>query len=911
MARLKKIVTKKNLLISLCLLFIVAIYRNDTLVFKAVNYVNIKTGGAINLSAPRNLIMHLVDDINPLKGKIWNKKFDLPIVNLALSKEDLEHFQNVVAKAKKSSPYAFYMPNEVNESIDINMTINDIKYKSEIKLHGTNNPHFSDRKKSYSLKIRNSDGKEYPYGMRRFALIIPSQSNLIAVFTYKVASMIGMISPKNFLVRVYINGIDQGVYHLEEKLNKTLLERNGKSGHDVVRSDDSWAHQYADNHGTMFSFDYSGIQQGSTSDKNLEQIVLFKELLNSDDIEFIKNNINLNEFIKYDVLRYLFGDSGHMTSNDNLKLIYNTSNGRIEPYFRIENHIEEIQTNSLTFSPERHVNIGAFKSNKLLSNLTRDDSYREARNRAIYKMLLKEDEINKLFNEIIKKDLGVLLNDTTNILPSRYFKYELDLAKEYLSHNFNFLKKYLSYSRVFIEIIKKESSSIDIVIKPDSNSPIKTSSFKLIVDESYIGKYVDLIDTKSGKITTLKVAPNENGKGFISLHEVLEDHSFSLSLDQYLEPRKKSYLFKLKFNGIIDTAEVIFKNDITDETILKRDTYVAIVNESIFLKSEVPSFFKKIDDKNLLLTEGSYNFFEDLILPHGINLTIEAGVNIYLDYGVSILTRGNLNINGTKEKLVNIQPMSNKPFGVFGVVGDGYSKVNINGLNIFGGNEDVINGIYLSGALSIYNQKFTKIKNSKIHHNHADDGLNIKNSEVVLQRNHFFLNAADQVDLDSASGIVENNTFSGSADDKDRIFDIELDTNGDGLDLSDSLINIKYNMFEGFADKGISIGENTKALILNNIFKKNRSAITAKDESKVFVSQNDYAENEIQLEMYQKKLFFKHPSVYNINEKHANNKIRKTIDSNYYKQNIIDLSNISPDEITFEFAESLEWILYE
>ena len=298
MARLNKIVTKKNLLISLCLLFIVAIYRNDTLVFKAVNYVNIKTGGAINLSAPRNLIMHLVDDINPLKGKIWNKKFDLPVVNLALSKEDLEHFQNVVAKAKKSSPYAFYMPNEVNESININMTINDIKYKSEIKLHGTNNPHFSDRKKSYSLKIRNSDGKEYPYGMRRFALIIPNQSNLIAVFTYKVASMIGMISPKNFLVRVYINGIDQGVYHLEEKLNKTLLERNGKSGHDVVRSDDSWAHQYADNHGTMFSFDYSGIQQGSTSDKNLEQIVLFKELLNSDDIEFIKNNINLNEFIK-------------------------------------------------------------------------------------------------------------------------------------------------------------------------------------------------------------------------------------------------------------------------------------------------------------------------------------------------------------------------------------------------------------------------------------------------------------------------------------------------------------------------------------------------------------------------------------------------------------------------------------
>ena len=158
MGRLKKILTKKNLFISLCLFFIIAIYRNDTLVFKAVSYVNIKTGGVINLDVPRNIIMHFVDDINPLKGKIWNKRYNLPIVNLSLSKEDLEHFQNVIARAKESSPYAFYMPNEINEPINIDMTINDIKYKSEIKIHGTNNPHFIDRKKSYALKIRNKDG---------------------------------------------------------------------------------------------------------------------------------------------------------------------------------------------------------------------------------------------------------------------------------------------------------------------------------------------------------------------------------------------------------------------------------------------------------------------------------------------------------------------------------------------------------------------------------------------------------------------------------------------------------------------------------------------------------------------------------------------------------------------------------
>ena len=107
-----------------------------------------------------------------------------------------------------------------------------------------------------------------------------------------------MPTPENFLVRVYLNGVDQGIYHLEEKLNKTLLERQGLSGHDVVRSDDSWAHQYANNHGTMFSFDYSGLQPRYTSGQSIDQITLFKNILNTDNINFIKNNIDEEEFKK-------------------------------------------------------------------------------------------------------------------------------------------------------------------------------------------------------------------------------------------------------------------------------------------------------------------------------------------------------------------------------------------------------------------------------------------------------------------------------------------------------------------------------------------------------------------------------------------------------------------------------------
>ena len=255
------------------LLTVVVIYQSNFVMFKLVDYLDSATRGMLALRETRNLVMNAVDDINPLKGKLWNSSHDLPVINLTLSRGDVNHFDEVIKLARNMSPYAYYMPNEVNQAINSDVKINGKNYKAELKIHGTNNPHFKGPKRSYSVKIRNKDGKQYPFGMRRFALVIPTQSNLIGLFTYKIAKTLNMITPQNFLVRVYINGVDQGVYHLEEKLNKTLLERNGLSGFDVVRSDDSWAHQYADNHGTMFSFDYSGLNPKYVSGKNLNQLV--------------------------------------------------------------------------------------------------------------------------------------------------------------------------------------------------------------------------------------------------------------------------------------------------------------------------------------------------------------------------------------------------------------------------------------------------------------------------------------------------------------------------------------------------------------------------------------------------------------------------------------------------------------
>jgi len=616
------------------------------------------------------------------------------------------------------------------------------------------------------------------------------------------------------------------------------------------------------------------------------------------------------------VLRYLFGDSGHMTSNDNIKLLYNTSTARIEPYFRIENHIEKIITNKLTHSPEQHVNIGMFTTNSLLFNLTKDDEYRDLRNKAIYNVVKNRNKIIDIFDKVMEKDLGSLTNDTTNDLPSRYFAFEAEEAKNKLLHNFDFLQKYLEYSRAFVEIIRQDKSTHLIKIMPDSNSSIIATKFKIYVDKSFVGSDVFLEDLESKTKYDLSINIDSNrNKGFIDLGKVLKDRKFSLSLDEHLEPKKNIYKYNLFFNDRVDSLDMTFANNISGKSLLNRDMYEAIVDESGYIHPTIPSFIDKsrTEKNTLYVKEGEHIISKDIVLPYGINLVVNQGTVLKFKNNASLLINGGLKIDGKQNNPVRIVNNSkNNIFGSVGVVGDGETKVDISFLEVYGGSEDFINGMHLSGGLSIHNHKEVKIENSSIHHNMADDGVNIKNSNFLIKNSKFYANMADQIDIDFGTGVISDSYFSQSS-----LIDVftnvlaKKDDNGDGLDLSGSEVIVENNLFKGFLDKGMSIGENTHALIVNNRFNNNRSAITSKDQSKVYINNNNFINNQIDIEMYQKKKFFNHPSVYSLSKDNVDLTIKKTDKSKFFKiKGAINLDK-KLDSSIFSLLGQLLWIEYE
>lgn len=264
-------------------------------------------------------------------------------------------------------------------------------------------------------------------------------------------------------------------------------------------------------------------------------------------------------------------------------------------------------------------------------------------------------------------------------------------------------------------------------------------------------------------------------------------------------------------------------------------------------------------DGDTLRTEASATISADypsLVVPPGYTWVFEAGAELNLGEGVSILSWSPIAVRGTKEQPVKIRAAGEKPFGSLLVVGNGRSMCKVQYLELSGGSEGTVDGIFCPGALGLFHTN-VQMDGCTFSNNRADDGLNVKYGHVELSNCTFAGNFADQVDLDFCQGTVRNCTFAAS----------EGDSNGDGLDISGSQLSVKECQFRGFADKGLSIGEQSRAEVEKCTIRNCNTGIAVKDLSVVFSRENLLANCQMGYHIYRKKQAFGPASLYWIADK--------------------------------------------
>jgi hypothetical protein len=243
----------------------------------------------------------------------------------------------------------------------------------------------------------------------------------------------------------------------------------------------------------------------------------------------------------------------------------------------------------------------------------------------------------------------------------------------------------------------------------------------------------------------------------------------------------------------------------------------------------------------LLLPAGTHRFAEDVVLPEGVALHMEAGCSIELSNGASLISYGPLRIEGTAAQPVRIRPAS--PGGTWGTVAAVRpgSPSFIEYLRVEGGSGSVIEGVTITGALAIHEGDAT-IRHCSFSHGLAEDGLNIKNGNVQIRDCVFQDLASDAMDLDFVTGGVTDCSIERVA--------------GDGIDLSGSEITLARNMVRQAGDKAISIGEQSRVFVTDSLLMSCPFGIAAKDASIATIEHCTLLENPRALAAYCKKPIF-------------------------------------------------------
>lgn len=170
------------------------------------------------------------------------------------------------------------------------------------------------------------------------------------------------------------------------------------------------------------------------------------------------------------------------------------------------------------------------------------------------------------------------------------------------------------------------------------------------------------------------------------------------------------------------------------------------------------------------------------------------------------------------------------------------SKVEIKNLSIQGGESGWHQGMYFSGALSLYNLKDLKLVNLKIHNSKAEDVINTKHSKVELVNLNIFNGKDDCLDIDASEVKIVNLKITNCG--------------GDGLDFYMSQGDAQNIAISSVKDKGVSIGEESTINIKDIFVNEADIGIAVKDSSVLNLWKNEFKKTREKISIYQKEKFW-------------------------------------------------------
>jgi hypothetical protein len=265
----------------------------------------------------------------------------------------------------------------------------------------------------------------------------------------------------------------------------------------------------------------------------------------------------------------------------------------------------------------------------------------------------------------------------------------------------------------------------------------------------------------------------------------------------------------------------------------------------------------RLENGVLRFRGGRHHLVDDLILPPGIGLWIDANTELRVDPARSILVRGSLRIEGRPGRPVRIGRADEEaPWGVLAVQGKAVTRPGgtprrraiVSHLELDGGSEDQLRGVWYTGQLSVYHQDLT-LSGSTLSRSSNQDNLNVNRGEVEIRDSRFIDSGDDAVDLDWATGSIRHSLFAGTGPD------------GDGIDVAGTTLLLEDVVVSDAGDKCVSAGERSTVEVQGALLRRCDAAIASKDSSRVRVAKSLVLDVGTAYDAYQKSAVFGPPQL--------------------------------------------------
>ena len=752
-----------------------------------------------------------------------------------------------------------------------NLVHNDKKNKIKIRLKGMLGDHWKHPYK-WSFYIKIDDDNSSIFNLRRFTIQPPKTLNYINEWLYmKALKKEGLIFHRTEFVDLIINGNKYGLYTLQERSIKELVENNKRrEGPVVVFSNQDRLDEeinFFDNNidankisdyfwrSPIKPIQFKKSYKGTVQEKYLNKAVSLLELFRDKKLR-VDEVFDLDQIAKVMALKAIFGSTEFDV--DDMKFYYNPVSNLIEPISK-EVHAE----------PKRFIagfNPWVFKTNNL----------RYPRQKSFLNLFYDD----KIFYEKYLKELNNYskIQYVSNLIEEN--KSEFEKIKRLLKINFPTEEIFL------IEDFEKVSSFIQNTL-----NPVQKPYFNLLK----ISNNIMELKATNTQILPIEITGINLGDKSLNLQSNLFINGFDLSKKDFQKTFKidcltlecnKINLDKIKINYKILGQNRIYSNSIKFwNNDLKVDTFNSNINEiSLLLKKY--TFIKKIEN-HLIIDGHDWKINERIIIPKNYKLIIKNSSIKFSENG-QLISFSPIHIEGTKENQVVISSENNS------------TQNNGNGILVINTKEksflnyvlfkdlsapNLISGIGLLGSINFY-EADVKISNTSFYNNSVgDDYINIIRSNFLIEDSYFENANSDAIDIDFSEGSILNSKF--------------LMSKNDAIDFSGSKVNLEGIYINGSGDKGISVGEGSILKAKNILIENSNIGIASKDESNVYLDNITIENVFIGLAAYIKKVEYGSPKIKGSNIKVSNYKYDYISDLNAQIQiNNTVIKNINCKENT-------------